>query len=196
MPRVFVWLALDDLMDQADELVLRPGSPAYKATALYIRVLGQLRNFPHPATQAMADALCEIVYHNLVFVSLADPSADMRVYVSTVEGTAFQQAIIQVPSDWLEMFLEDPIYQLGGVLYTGSQAVDYYNGRLTAVPSTSTSLAQAHEAEMLRLALQEFPAYQLDSYQETLLEKFPDGLNSPKAKELLYPLAPVEVIEA
>lgn len=182
-------------MDQADELQLRPGTPAYKSTAMYIKVLSQLRNFPHPGTQNMADALCEIVYHNLVFVSLAEPAADMQVHVNTVEGT-FEQAVIRVPVDWLEMFLEDPIYELGGALYTGSQAVDFYNGRLTVDPITSTSLAQAHEAEMLRLATKEFPAYQLDAYQRQLLEKFPEGLNSPRAKELLYPLAPVEAIEA
>jgi hypothetical protein len=182
-------------MDQADELQVCPGTPAYKSTALYIKVLSQLRNFPHPWTQTMADALCEIVYHNLVFVSLAEPAADMQVHVNTVEGT-FEQAVIRVPVDWLDMFLEDPIYELGGVLYTGSQAVDFYNGRLTLDPNTSAALAQAHEAEMLRLAIQEFPAYHLDEYQKQLLEKFPEGLNSPRAKELLYPLAPVEVIEA
>jgi hypothetical protein len=197
MPSVFVysWLGLDDLMDQADELQVRPGSQAHKSASLYIKVLSQLRDFPHVETQAMADSLWEIVYHNLVFVSLAEPGEAMRMLVSDVEGT-FQQAVIRVPEDWLELFLDDPIYQLGGVLYTGSQAVDFYNGRLGGDPNKSSDLAQAHEAEILRLASQEFPSYQLDSYQRKLLEKFPQGLNSPRAKELIYPLAPVESIEA
>jgi len=104
--------------------------------------------------------------------------------------------VIRVPVNWLELFQDDPIYQLGGALYTGSQAVDFYNGRLTTDPNNSCALAQAHEAELLRLATREFPSYQLDSYQMQLLEKFPQGLNSPRAKELLYPLAPVEAIEA
>lgn len=190
---MYEWLGLDDLMDQADELGACPGSPAFKSTSLYIKVLSQLRNFPHPDTQTMADALWEIVYHNLVFVSLAEPHQPLRVHVSVIEDV-FQQAVIQVPEDWLLMFQDDPIYQLGGVLYTGSQAVDFYNGRLDL--HTSAALAQAHEAELLRLTTRAFPAYELDQYQRQLMERFPKGLNSPRAKKLLYPLAPVAAIEA
>jgi hypothetical protein len=181
-------------MDEADELKVSPGSPAYKSAHLYIKVLVQARTLPHPDTQRMIDHLCEIIYHNLVFISVTEGS-DILVNVQDVEG-CFQQAMIQIPVDWLETFLEDPIYQVGGVLYTGSQAVDFYNGRFALDHNNSTALAQAHESELLKLVDQEFPEYQLDSYQKHLLEKFPDGLDSPRARELLYPLAPVEAIEA
>lgn len=197
MPQVLVysWLGLDDLMDQADELHLRPGSLAYKSAALYIKALGQLRNFPHPGTQTMTDSLFEIVYHNIVFVALAESATVLQLHLNTVAET-FQQAVLRVPVHWIELFQEDPIFHLGGVLYTGSQAVDFYNGRLTTDPVRSCFLAQAHEAELLKLATREFPEYDLDVYQEYLLERFPQGLATPRAKELLYPLAPVEAIEA
>jgi len=189
------WLGLDELLEQADALELRSGTPGYKATALYIKVLNQLKTFPHQGTQAMADSLIEIVSHNLVFISLSEPAVVLQLQVSTIEKT-FQQAVLWLPLHWLEIFQEDPVYQLGAVLYTGSQAVDFYNGRLTQDLSDSGPLAQAHEAELLWLISREFPGYQFDLYQSYLRHKFPQGLNSPKAKGLLYPLAPVEAIEA
>jgi len=192
---VYSWLGLDELLEQADALELRTGTAGYKATALYIKVLNQLKSFPHQGTQTMAESLAEIVTHNLVFVSLSETAVALELQVTTIEGS-FQQAILWLPVHWLEIFQEDPIYQLGGVLYTGSQAVDFYNGRLTQDPAKSASLAQAHEAELLWLVAREFPGYQFDLYQSYLRHKFSKGLNTPKAKELLYPLAPVEAIEA
>jgi hypothetical protein len=196
------WLGLDELMDAADELQVEKGSSAHKSASLYIKVLAAIRDFPHPLSQLMGDALWDIVYHNLVFLQLGRPGDPMRVDISTVAQTVggrFQQAVIQIPLDWLETFVDDPIYQVGGVLYTGSQAVDFYNGRLSDDPlaaSSSTALAKAHEAELLRLAAHEFPTYRLDSYQQQLMRQFPEGLDSPGARRLFYPLAPVEAVEA
>ncbi len=154
-----------------------------------------MRGLPHPSTQAMAESLWEIVYHNLVFVSLAEAGEEMQLAIQTLECN-FQQALLKVPVDWFETFIDDPIYQLGGALFAGSQAVDFYNGLLATDPDSSNELALAHEAELIKLAIYEFPTYQLDDYQTQLLETFPEGLNTPRAKELLYPLAAVYAIEA
>ena len=198
MLHVFVqplWRGLDELLDQVDTLTVRSTTQGNKAATLYIRALSQLRAFPHPATEAMIESLCEIVYHNLVFVSLTRPSATLQIRVTSVEGV-FEQAVIRLPLNWLDLFQEDPIFQLGSVLYTGSQAVDFYNGRLSQDAVRSCNLAQAHEAELLKFVAREMPEYGLDAYQLRVLEKYPQGLDTPGAKELLYPLAPVEVIEA
>ena len=192
---VHSWLGLDELLDAADELLAEQGSRAHKSASLFIKVLNHMRGFPHPGTQAMAESLWEIIYHNLVFVSLAEPGEEMQLITQTIEAD-FQQALIKVPQDWLEAFLDDPIFQLGGALYAGSQAVDFYNGILSTDPDLSGDLAAAHEAEVIKLALYEFPTYQLDDYQRQLLDLYPEGLNSPRAQELLYALAPVQAIEA
>lgn len=183
-------------MDAAEELLAGQGSHAHKSTSLFIKVLNHMRGFPHPSTQAMAESLWEIIYHNLVFVSLGDIGGEIQLVTQTIADSDFQQAMIKVPQDWLEAFLDDPLFQLGGALYAGSQAVDHYNGVLATDPETSTELAAAHEAEIIRLAMYEYPTYQLDEYQQQLIELYPEGLNSPRAKELLYPLAPVYAIEA
>ena len=192
---VYSWLGLDELLDAAEDLQQGPGSAAHKSASLFIKVLNHLRGFPHPGTQTMAEALWEIIYHNLVFVSLTDPGEEIQLVIHTLECD-FQQAMIKVPQDWLEVFLDDPVFQLGGALFAGSQAVDFYNGVFATDPDGSHELASAHEAELIKLALYEFPTYQLDDYQKQLLDLYPEGLNTPRAKELLYPLAPVQAIEA
>jgi hypothetical protein len=186
---------LDELLDAADDLQTGQGSRAHKSASMFIKVLNHMRGFPHPSTQAMAESLWEIIYHNLVFVSLAEAGEEMALVIHTLECN-FQQAMIRVPQDWIDAFLDDPIFQLGGALYAGSQAVDFYNGIFTADPDVSGELAAAHEAEVIKLALYEFPTYEIDDYQRQLLQLYPEGLNSPRAKELIYPLAPVQAIEA
>ena len=188
------WLGLDDLLDAADELQAEPGSLSHKSASLFIKALNHLRGFPHPQTQTMVEALWEIVYHNLVFVSLVPRGEELQLILEALD-CGFRQAALTVPEDWIEMFIDDPIFQLGATLYAGSQAVDFYNGLLEPADE-SADRGAAHEAELIKLSLYEYPGYELDEYQKTLLEWYPEGLNSPRAKKLMYPLAQVQAIEA
>lgn len=109
--------------------------------------------------------------------------------VPSVSFTVVQQqevlkAIIFMPRQWTSMVELSPSNELGALVYVGSQAVDFYTGRIQNGETSErmTARARAYEAEFLRLV----PAGELSTYQRTVLAEFPDGLDSPAAAGLLY----------
>ena len=88
------------------------------------------------------------------------------------------QGLVLIPKDWPAMTQNDPFMQLGAILFVGAQVVDFYNDRLIG-DKTAPGRWQAYEAELLRTLKQTLPRWTPNEYQQKILQRYPDGLDSP-----------------
>ncbi len=91
------------------------------------------------------------------------------------EGIKGLNPVVLSPLKWHEMFNENPVYQLGAVVFVGSQIRDYYNEKI--FERAVVARAHAYEAEYL-ITMRQFGSLSLNDYQENILEKYPAGLAS------------------
>lgn len=187
-------LDIQPLLEIAEGLHYLSNPSAQKASALYPYVIDYLMAFDHEAVREMGNVLWELVSKSAVLVSTS-PRENLTFIVNSYEGL-YQEAAILLPDEWVSLFRDDPIFHIGGVMYTGSQAIDFYNGKLIGQKETATLRGQGYESELLYQTHLEIPDYQFQPYQEMVLTKFPMGLSSLGADQLLYRSAPVTVVEA
>jgi hypothetical protein len=189
-------LNFEELLNTADQLLDQEGPLPRKSAVMYSQVLGFLASdqLPNPAIHKMAEPLGAIIDKNLVLVVPVSGPDALQIVVRELDGLL--DAIIFLPFDWIHLFRDNPIYHLGSVLYTGSQAVDYYNHLLVQNPGEAMVRGRAYEAEFLNMVRDDAPEYPFSPYQLQVLEDFPEGLFSELSAHLLYESAPVEVIEA
>ncbi len=111
--------------------------------------------------------------------------------------------IFLLPENWLEMVDQDAIMQLGGLIFCGSQARDFYNekyGDLAAktgeTHSPAVRRAAAFEAEWLMYCrgIQETSKaeWHPNDYQKSIMADYPKGLAS-LPPELWYESKPFEI---
>lgn len=165
-----------------------------KAIILYTCALEYLKYVPDLSIVQLGSTMWDIVYKHVVLTDVVEGATSITVLVTEFEGLL--EAKVCLPLDWVTLFQMDPVYQLGGVLYTGSQMVDFYNHRLIGNKEQCDLRSQAYEAELILQISRMVPEYSLQPYQEDVLAMFPQGLQTKLAKTLLYDSAPVQVIEA
>lgn len=187
-------LDIQPLLEIAEGLHYMSEPAPERAVGLYPYVIDFLMSMDDKAIRDMASTLWELVSKNAVMITTS-PRENLTFVVDDLEGL-IHQAVIILPENWVTLFRTDPIFNIGGVLYTGSQAIDFYNGRLIGQQEEATLRSQAYEAEILYRTRLEIPQYLFQPYQEQVMEKFPLGLSSIAAGPLIYRSAPVVVIEA
>lgn len=96
------------------------------------------------------------------------------------------QCVVITPPNWIEMIKEDPVMQLGGVLFCSSQATDFYNERHFVDPQELSVRAQMYESRFLG----GMPSEKLNDYQKGIVSKFKSQID-PK---LAYERKKVEVV--
>lgn len=98
---------------------------------------------------------------------------------------------IWVPSRWAVDAMVDPVMACGSLIFCGSQAVDFFNGKLIdqdkrlfpdAVPRSI-----AFESTFLLHFSRQPHGWEPNRYQKGVIEKFPDGIPS----NMLYDRKPV-----
>jgi hypothetical protein len=186
-------MLLDPLLDRVEPFQELAVSESEKAAVLYSHVIDYLMGFDHESVRNLAHTLWDIIFKNVVIISPTE-KRNLSLEVSCYEG--LYEATLRLPEDWYDSFMADPVYHIGGVLYTGSQAVDYWNSRYLYDHEASTLRAQAYESELLYRVKLDTPEYILSTYQQNLVHHFPKGLCSPSAQDLIYVSTPIEVIEA
>jgi hypothetical protein len=92
-------------------------------------------------------------------------------------------ACIMCPPTWMQMVKKDPFLQFGGLVFVGSQARDYYNGKLDRQSDGPLVMerSRAFEAEYLHfLASCDFdvPIFMPNDYQKEVMKRYPKGLAS------------------
>lgn len=145
--------------------------------------------FPNPAINRLMKAAWDIVGQKIVPVCFG-----LRVQgLSFIMESPAQQPFIATPPTWAKMAHRDPITQIGAQVFVGSQAVDYANDRLQD-PSDREKVvlrARAYEAEYLMTVRGLTPTWEPNSYQEGLFRDFPEGLATPKARNVIYSIRPL-----
>lgn len=145
------------------------------------------RTFPNPRVNGLMQSVWDLVHYKYVQVALGPNVPSLTYAVVRVGETGQQAAVFFLPYTWAKMFEEDPYTELGSLIFTGSQAVDYYNDRIQSQEDSSVSnrRGRIYEAEFF-LTLQQ-RGTQLTPFQQKILADYPTGLGSPSAGELIYP---------
>jgi len=152
--------------------------------ARFTEGVGMLRRFPNPQIRALADMVWQVVGHRIVPIALG-PSVPSLTF-GAMGSAARPDGIIFVPHEWEAMIKENAVYQLGALVFVGSQAVDYYNGRVGYEPEAMMKRARANEAEYLVTIRETVPDYTFNDWQNQMLTEFPEGLRSERIKKHLY----------
>lgn len=145
--------------------------------------------FPNPAINRLMKSVWDVVGQKIVPVCFG-----LRVQsLSFILESPAQQPFIATPPTWSKMAHRDPITQIGAQVFVGSQAVDYANDRLQDPCNREAVVlrAKAYEAEYLMTVRSLTPAWEPNSYQESLFRDFPEGLATPKARNVLYSIRPL-----
>lgn len=132
---------------------------------------------PHCRSEAirgLASELWDIVGGGKVKTAMFDAIATLHFSVHR-EPTG-DVGMILIPKMWPEAVLADPIFCIGGVVFTGSQAVSWQqHGRLgTALHNR----ARAYEAEYLAMIRSTDSTYRFNEYQRGVLRDYPLGFAS------------------
>lgn len=161
--------------------------------ALFTEAVEFLKStFPNPELRKFGELLWDIVGNRLVPVAIG-PNVPSVSFAGYLQGSVMRGLII-LPPFWKKMVKEDPIMQLGAVIYSGSKAIDFYNNILDA--GTLDPRAQMFEAEYLRTVKREEPSFQFNAYQKQVLANFPKGLDDEKAAPYRYESKPFFVAQA
>ena len=146
---------------------------------------------PNPTINKLGSLLWDIVGNQVIPVAIG-PDVKTLSVAGYKQGTTIKAEII-VPLEWEKMWKEDTLMQMGAVVYTGSKAIDIFNGKLD---SSLMERAKMYEAEFLLTALKDVPDADLNDYQKEVVASFPQGIKSKDAKKLLYEWRPFSAARA
>lgn len=118
-----------------------------------------LRNLATEVKRVILDKSLELCLGNV-------PSLTMTVF-GTSKGIL---PLVIAPEKWSEMFTKDEQYQIGGIIFVGSQIIDFFRGKLT---SDFSERAKSYEAEYLK----NLDPATFNEYQTEVLKKYPNGLD-------------------
>jgi|HubBroStandDraft_4_1064222.scaffolds.fasta_scaffold376953_2 hypothetical protein len=132
---------------------------------------------PNDRLRALARVIWDLVEHKQVVVAIGPDVPSLSFTVMQLK--IVRQGLVLIPKNWPEQIRADYFMQLGAILYVGAQVVDFYNDRLIDDP-TAPARWSAYEAEYLRMIKDLFPrGWTPNDYQRGVMEKYPDGLDSP-----------------
>lgn len=166
-------------MDQGSEEAKR----ANRLEKYFTSGVGAIQLIQNPIFPPFARYVWDVFHYRYVVAAVGAPVKSVTFAVMN------HQAMILLPLDWEQMIKDEPLMQLGALIFSGSQAVDYYNGLFAPGVITHASRdvilkrAKNYEAEYLRT----LSLAKMNSYQEKVLKECPVFDTS-----LLYELKPVE----
>lgn len=130
--------------------------------------------FPNEEIRKLAALEWEMVGHRMTPIAIGPvPSLS---FVAMGNSPDDLKPVVLVPMKWHEMCEANPSYQMGAVLFVGSQIRDYYNGKILETEIVKKR-SWAYEAEYLNQLMDVFP-FEPDAYQQHVLDDFPHGLAS------------------
>ena len=140
---------------------------------------------PNKRVRALAHIVWDLVGHKQVLVAIGP---DVPTLTFTVmRRKAMHQGIVLIPAQWPQMTADDPLMQLGAILFVGAQIVDFYNDRLFGDEGAHRRW-EAYEAELLCTLKTTLECWEPNDYQREILGHCPEGLDSKGVD--LYPYKP------
>lgn len=150
-------------------------------TVDYLRSL-----FPNEHVRDLMKLVWDIVGSRTVPVASGPPVPTVTFTAWVQDGKT--QGVILLPTNWDALYRQDPLFHTGGVVFAGSQARDFYHGRIIRDGGeVLTARARAYEAEYLK-TLPNRASF--NPYQKEVLAQFPQGFETPTAANLLYETIP------
>mgnify|MGYP007122136108 CR=1 FL=1 len=144
-----------------DQQRIRAIEAAFTSGVIFLKAL------PNERIQSLANDIWNIFHHQYVTLAVGPPVETLSLAVRGESGIL--RALLIAPQNWNEMIKEDAFMQLGAIVMTGAQAVDFYNGRIPGDGAiTLRDRCQAYEAEYLRTVKPPKP----NDYQKHLMDKF------------------------
>jgi hypothetical protein len=147
-------------------------------------------SFPNPRIRALMRLVWDLVGQQIVPFAYSEDVPVESLHVAAMQRTEGGpiEARVFMPANWVDLVHKDVVYQLGALVYVGSQAVDAYNAKPLG-PDVVTR-ARAHEAEFLLTQRRALAGWRPNAYQRHLLRDYPKGLDSPSVVSLLYTSKP------
>ena len=154
-----------EAIDQGSEDAKR----AHRLEKYFTSGVGTIQLLPNPIFPPFSRYLWDVFHYRYVVAAVGPPVKSVTFAVLN------HQAMVILPPDWEEMILGDTLMQLGGIIYAGSQAIDYYNGLFAPGVITKASRdvilqrSKNYEAEYLRMLSTD----KLNDYQKKVLKECP-----------------------
>jgi hypothetical protein len=158
---------VDDLDDDL-------GHKGEQIARCFTTIIGMLKNDTYVNNlpiNLLANDVWSIVGNNLCLTAV-HPGVQSLSFV--VVKKELLTAAVLIPLNFVEMCKEQPYHQFGGVVFVGSQVVDFYNEKLEHSPYR----AQAYEVEYILAIQRRYADFVPDDYQQDILKKWPNGLSS------------------
>ncbi len=145
---------------------------AKESEAMFTAAMAFLKRVPGPVGDLCAYAW-DIFHHGHVRMAVGPDVPSLHLAIAGSPLSA--QCLVFVPHEWPDMVRGEPLMQVGAVVFTASQAVDFHNGMFPPREPSSRikERAASFEAEYLRM----IPAESLNDYQREVLVKNPAGFH-------------------
>lgn len=150
--------------------------------------VAMLKLWPSPDVRTLMSFVWDIVGNRVVPTALG-PEVPTLTFAA-MGNPAMPDGILFVPHNWEGMIQEDPVCQLGALVFVGSQVVDYYNKRVGFEVEAVKKRARANEAEFLLTIKEAQPDHKFNDWQRSVLDEFPQGLRSERIQKHLYTFKP------
>lgn len=157
-------------LDPSSPEALRGGA----VESLFTSTVTQLKAHSRPIIATLGQRIWDVVHYRAVHTAMTTAVNTPTFMSVRRKETGEPIGVILLPDDWVGLILKDHIMQLGAVVFAGSQAVDYFNGRLNIDSKGRVGdRAMSYEAELLKT----FDPSTLNAYQLDVLAKFPNGFD-------------------
>ena len=140
-------------------------------------------SFPNESIRSLMALVWDLCGSRIVPLAMGPQVPGLSFGKMGVNGVIF------APDNWVSQIQADALYQMGAIVFVGSQAVDFYNGLMSTKEEARKVLfrARLYESEYLR-TLQGIEGHSFNPYQQAILHEYPEGLAS--APSLVYTSKP------
>lgn len=179
-----------DPVDVGDIPVTDPALRGIRARfeAFKVVLAGLSRGLPNARVQAHVQRFWDLAAGKVLPVVTGPDVPHLTFVVGERAGAMVGRVVL--PRDWCEAVKVDIVCQSGLAVYVAAEALAFVDGRPFGAPMHD--LAQIWHAEYLRTIRRTWPTCPLNAVQRSHIDRWPLGLDSSGAAELLYDL-PAEV---
>lgn len=157
----------------------------------FTRCVATFKVWPDPHIALLANHIWDVFHNKHVQLCIGPQLSSLHLAIVPPQFLAKlnlpvgvdHRCLVFAPPTWTDLIKEDPIMQMGGVLFVGSQSVDFYNGRHLIDPKALGARAAMYESRFLKT----MPPEKLNGYQKSLITKYKGEIDT----SLTYERRPV-----
>jgi hypothetical protein len=133
-------------------------------------------SIPLPNINKLMDLYWNLVGNKICPTAITDsvPSLSFWGEMKDLDSVAF----ILAPPNWLHQLCENPSMQLGALIFTASQARDYWNNLMPSEEKFMRQRAWAYESEFLHYWQEQNKDWKPNEYQANVMKEYPKGIDT------------------